>query len=64
MLITFGRWTRKKVTNLTVSHVNFFSPQVFTAMWNKISHLKVYKMGFMEKNISYHESPEYFRKKF
>ena len=50
----------QKWAKFTTSNVYFISRQPFTAMWPIISHFKVYKMGFSEKNKSYHRNPALF----
>ena len=37
------------MTSFTVSGYNFFSPPIFTAVKNAISHLKGHKICFLEK---------------
>ena len=55
------------MTKLTVSGYNFFSPQIFTAVKNAISHLKGHKIFFLEeekKLSSWTEAKNMFKKIF
>ena len=52
--------TGKKRAKFTTSNVYFISRQLFITMRPTLSHFNVHKMGFSEKNKSYHSNPAVF----